>query len=541
MKYVLSVALMGWACLAGADLIIGSPETAPSSVGPNGAVREDWGVAELRLETPDGAHVAAQDYAVSPVPTVVTQIGAGSVNLTQTAYRAPIWPSGVDVVSATVANAGSDEADIRLVVAVPNEMGMGEYVGVLGGRPVLALPRNAQPIRRMKQWGCTGGVVAMPGWAKPEGECDPAFRNISAGMGGVPIEYRFAVPNGQKRSVVLGFCESFHSQPGQRPLVVRVEGAPKQEIDPLATWGRHIPGCVVFDAVDENNDGYLTVCVEPHPTGADKNPILNVIWVFKPETKVDLDAVKRGEKSAEAEYYVSVGGEKDQTLYENGPFAYEWKLAAGQSQTLTFLLGAAGGAVASPKDSPWTPDTLAKAAKDVWTDWFAQGKNLLEPAAEATRKDLARIVLSRVQAAGYFLALPEPAKLDQFSCAQAFQMIAALEDAGINAEAARLLRVFWDKPVAAPFAAFGQQEDGHWQDAVQDPAASAFALQALTRHAKIAGNTWTGPAWPAIQIGAEFLKKPEAQAALTTPEAKPAAESALKDVAEIETSRSASE
>ena len=50
-----------------------------------------------------------------------------------------------------------------------------------------------------------------------------AHRQIRAGMGGVPITYRFAVQTGEKRYVVLGFCESHWAEAGQRPLVINVE------------------------------------------------------------------------------------------------------------------------------------------------------------------------------------------------------------------------------------------------------------------------------------------------------------------------------
>jgi hypothetical protein len=55
------------------DVLIGSPEMTPSSVDPNGVVREDWGTFELRLEDPANAQVAGQEYAVSPLPVVTTQ------------------------------------------------------------------------------------------------------------------------------------------------------------------------------------------------------------------------------------------------------------------------------------------------------------------------------------------------------------------------------------------------------------------------------------------------------------------------------------
>ncbi len=512
---------------ASADVLLGSPEMTPSSVDPNGAVREDWGVFALRIETPPGAQTTGQDYSVAPSPQTLTTSAAGAVALRQTAYRSPIAPAGVDVVEAVIENTGAEAAPVRLAVSLPKEMGLGEAVGVLGGRPVLALPQNATPVRKAKEWGCTGGVVAMPGWAAPEGECDPAFKNISAGMGGVPIEYRFAVPAHEHRKVVLGFCESFHSQAGTRPLAVDVEGTEKTECDPLAAWGRHVPGCLLFDAADADGDGFITVRVSPGSHASDTNPILNVIWVFKPDAVVDLEAVKKGVLSSAAERYVDVGGTNDQTLYEDGPFAYELNLAPGQKQELMFLLAAPESTVPNPKTMTWTSDSLRKAADEIWQDWFKPSATLRRDDAQEQRKAAVRILLCRTQAGGFFLALPEAGRIDQFSQEKAAAMIASLDDWGLFKEAERLLMIDWRKPAPAPFAAFAQKDDGSWEDAAKDPAATAYALQSLTRHALVAkGSDWIVDAWPAIKAGAAYLAKPEAQDALS-PEAKQVAKEAL--------------
>lgn len=126
---------------------------------------------------------------------------------------------------------------------VSEAMQVGETTGSIEGKPSLALPAGLQPIREEREWGCTAGVSALPGWAKPNVPCDPAFRNITAGMGGVPITYRFAVEPGSKRTVVLGFCESYHPTAGQRPMVVQVEGVfPAASQSGLSFPFRSVPG-----------------------------------------------------------------------------------------------------------------------------------------------------------------------------------------------------------------------------------------------------------------------------------------------------------
>ena len=176
------IALVVLAAPARPDLLLGVPDMRPSWVDETGALHEDWGVVALRLETPSGARLVSQRYEVSPAPTVITTFAAGPVTLTATAYRAPIWPDGVDVLTARLRNTGDEEVEARLQLLLPEQVDVGERVGQLGGRAVVGLAGDPQPARRERRWGCTGGVVPMPGWARPEVECDPAFRNIRAGL-----------------------------------------------------------------------------------------------------------------------------------------------------------------------------------------------------------------------------------------------------------------------------------------------------------------------------------------------------------------------
>ena len=353
--------------LAGSDLLLSSPGLTPSKVDSEGVVHEDWGTVALRIREPAGAKITGQRYEQDPVHTAITIVEAGSVTLTQTAYRAPVWPRGIDVLSAQLQNTADEPVDMCLDVIVPEQMTVGESVGMLHGRAVLGLPKGAAPVREARAWGCTGGVVPMPGWARPKGQCDPAFRNISAGMGGVPIIYRFAVPDGSKRTAVLGFCESHWPSAGIRPLEIYVEGAARSEIDPIAAWSQHRPGCLRFDAVDLDRDGRLQVVVAPHPEASDRNTILNVIWVFSPDVYVDTRDVLHGKMTSQAEYYVDVGGEKDQLLYKGGKLTYQLRLEPNAKQELTFFLASPGSpSVPDPENTAWTSDSLRRAAEEVW-------------------------------------------------------------------------------------------------------------------------------------------------------------------------------
>jgi len=393
-RYLVISLVIVWLCAASAgfaDLSIGAPGLAPSTVDAAGGLHEDWGVVTLRLMEPEGTPVVDQRSQPSPLPTiarnVTTNIAVGPILLTSTAYRAPIWPRGVDVLAARVDNDGAAESRVRFQVLLPEQVKVGQRLAVLGGRQVLALPKEPQPVRLERSWGYLAGGVPMPGWGRPEVECDPAFRNIRAGMGGVRIIYRFAVPPGAKRTVILGLCESHHVEAGQRRLLLYVEGAPRIEVDPIAAWGRHVPRCLRFNARDADGDGRLQVVVGPHQQARDRNPILNVIWVFAPDLNVDLNEVLRGEwlgpsgrhpgrrprdLSAAAEYYVDVGGEKDQSLYEEGALIYDLTLAPGAQQELLFLVAPPDAAVPNPERMAWTAESLKQAADDVWRDWGAR-------------------------------------------------------------------------------------------------------------------------------------------------------------------------
>ena len=211
--------------------------------------------------------------------------------------------------------------------------------------------------------------MSLPGWAKPAVECDPAFRNIRAGMGGVPIEYRFKVDSKESFNLVLGWCESHWSQSGQRPVLCEIEGAAAQEVDPVARWGQHQPGAILFAAKDANGDGFLDVAIRPKRGAPDLNPILNAIWLFPSGPALNLERVVRGQVSAEALRCVDVGGEKDQSLEGGGEVEYAVTLPPNGRQELIFLVACPGGSAPLPNQTGWTTDKLRRAAVEVWRDW----------------------------------------------------------------------------------------------------------------------------------------------------------------------------
>lgn len=492
-----------------ADTLIGSPDMPATVVESQGDLREDWGLLGVRIDEPIGWAVSGQEAKIVPVPEVITSGRAGSIQVMSSVYRSPIAPSGVDVLTVSLTHSGGQDTKIRLRLQAPESVIPGLDIATCSGRAVLTLPAENRTLGPERAWGCKGGVVPMPGWASPKSPCDPAFKNISAGMGGVPIVYRFGVEPGARRTVILGLCESFHQATGQRPLILNVEGAPKTEVDPLVLWGQHGPGCIRFDAADANSDGRLEVTVAPHPQALDRNPILNVIWVFKPDQQVNTEDVLAGKMSSVAETYVDVGGSNDQPLYEKGPIVYEIPMGPGSKQTLTFLVASPGSSVPAPDRMLWTPDSLRKAAEDVWQNAFRSqsGSALPEPLQGLALKLVAQVLMTRIQTDDFYLALPGLSGPEGFSFAQASNIIAALDLAGFHREAERLLRVYWDLPAPEPLVFLSQGKDGTWQDKISDSEDSAWALMALVRHGLWTKDTeWTGRAWPSIKAGAEALR-----------------------------------
>jgi hypothetical protein len=356
-----------------AEVSFTSPGLAPTHMDDQGRLVEDWGSITVNVAgtgLPATAPASVQSIRLdSIIPAAQAQSSCGTVGLTVTAFRAPVWPGGLDVLTVRLAETAGQETPVQLSLALPETVHLGLKTVTLGGRAVLGLPAGTRVSQATRDWGWADDAVAMPGWAQPSVDCDPAFRNIRAGLGGVPILYHFKVDPKAKVNVVLGFCESFWAQAGQRPVICQVEGAPTQEVDPLARWGQHRPGATVFAASDANGDGTLDVAVLPKPGAADQNPILNAIWLFSADTSPNLEQVIAGKLNAVALRHVAVGGGNDQSLYAGGRVEYALKLAAHATEELTFLVACPGSSVPPPDQMAWTPEKLRQSAAVVWRDW----------------------------------------------------------------------------------------------------------------------------------------------------------------------------
>lgn len=372
-----AVAVVSWAGLAGAvagaEATFTSPGFEPSKMDDLGRLAVDWGSVSFRLEGVGlGTGAVAKvrgDKLEGGVPAAVAESDFGPARMCVTAYRAPVWPDGVDVLAVKVEDVSGKEQKVTLSLDLPAGARLGSRTVRWKNRAVLSLPADAPLKRVRREWGSDDDAASLVGWGKPAVECDPAFRNIRAGMGGLPIHYRFKLPAATAVQVVLGICESHHAPPGQRPLVCRVEGAPDQQVDPVGKWGRHQPGALAFEGRDANGDGDLDVTVMTPLDAADRNPILNAIWIFPAGNAVRLDQVIAGRMNAVALRYVDVGGPGDQALFEESRIECPLTLPAKGSRTLCFLAACNGASVPSPEEAAWTESSLRSAATAVWRDW----------------------------------------------------------------------------------------------------------------------------------------------------------------------------
>lgn len=364
--------LVSVAALAAGPIEFGSPGFAPSKMNADGRVVEDWGSVGVLLRGEGLAQPAVQAAAVKVddvVPGARAAADYGPVRLSWTAFRAPTYPTGVDVLVVRAEEAKGSPAEVTLALDLPAAAKVGARTVRAGGRVVIALPEPVATDEAAREWGSYDDSNSLKGWGKPQGTCDPAFRNIRAGMGGVPIVYRFAVKPKSAANVVLGFCESHWTEPGQRPLVCRVEGAAEQAVDPVGAWGQHRPGALLFAARDADGDGRLDISVRCAAGAKDRNPILNAIWVFPAGDAPDLAKVVAGQLSTAADRYVDVGGDQDQSLYPPGKAEYRVALGPNEVREWVFLLASQRGQVPLPETTAWTPKSLRQAAVDVWRDW----------------------------------------------------------------------------------------------------------------------------------------------------------------------------
>lgn len=146
---------------------------------------------------------------------------------------------------------------------------------------------SASPLQRLD----SGGVNRD--WAKPPAALDPSLRHIAVHNGGA-ILYELTVPTGTARRVALALCEGWWKEIGQRVQVLRVEGAAPKTVDTVADLGQNKAAAFWFEAKDANGDGKIEIAVEAATQAADKNTILNGLWIFAADQNPDSEALLAG-------------------------------------------------------------------------------------------------------------------------------------------------------------------------------------------------------------------------------------------------------
>jgi hypothetical protein len=153
-----------------------------------------------------------------------------------------------------------------------------------------------------------GGDNGCLAWADPPVGTPQELRGVAWGTNR-PIQYRVGVERGARKRIALGFCESYKRSPRSRLLEVRVEGSASQTVDPMPNGIRNEPVIVLADGSDEDHDGELRVEVHPSPAGPDPNVILNAIWVFPHDSRVDAQEILSGTADRSAEMIIRCGEE----------------------------------------------------------------------------------------------------------------------------------------------------------------------------------------------------------------------------------------
>ena len=169
----------------------------------------------------------------------------------------------------------------------------------------LAPPEPAVPdAHRGKAIEAVGDHAPQRGWAAPQSGADAAFGDVDVGNGH-PLRYRVPVPGVGPYQVFFGLCEGWWDEPGKRVLELKVEGQTRETVDPVQRAGKNCAFVVPVAARDENGNGFIDIEVAAASSAADKNTILNALWVFE-EPPADADVIS-GAAKARARAWLACG------------------------------------------------------------------------------------------------------------------------------------------------------------------------------------------------------------------------------------------
>ena len=214
--------------------------------------------------------------------------------------------------SANRGSAGAAQPRVTVGLDLPTGVKLGQRtVRPRPARAADAVPRNRPGARSQGEWGHCDEAVALPGWRRSRRV--PAIPPSGISAAGDGRSCRSSIGSRSRpralSQVVLGLCESHWVQRNQRPLVCRVEGAPQQQVDPIAKLGpTQAPGVLLFKARDADGDGRLEIQVRSAPGASDRNAILNAIWIFPAESATGLGAGRRWRLECDRDSVCGRGG-----------------------------------------------------------------------------------------------------------------------------------------------------------------------------------------------------------------------------------------
>jgi hypothetical protein len=281
-------------------------------VGSDGGLYYDYGGGRFhdfktrilaRLETQGQKGRIKQSLAHPRIPIVATEQTTGSLTLHQQAWAGgpreediSEWSQRrVDYLWLKVINTGSQPQRGHIVVQIDSHrrLVVSEDKARLFeiGRPEKTFCRlspacdSFQP-PSASQDSAAGAAIEITqspgisrGWATPTVPCDPRFRDVMVGYGR-PLEFTYKVVPDKTYCVGFGLIEGWHSEPGVRPLEIRIEGKAVCSIDLVAEHGKNVPVVLLFDAQDQNRDGVIEMGVHSPGDAEDKNTILTSLWIF---------------------------------------------------------------------------------------------------------------------------------------------------------------------------------------------------------------------------------------------------------------------
>ena len=307
---------------------IGLPDDPHKSiVGSDGGLYYDYGGGRFhdfktrilaRIDTDGPVGAVRQHLHDARTPIVITEQDWGDLTLEQCVWaRAPQcdaidqWSEQrVDYLWLKMVNRSARPASGQIVVQVdPNNRIVANdwQTDLIDPRDPNARFASVSPACATVEYAdpptSTLLIDHQPGahrnWARPAVSCDRRFRDVLVGWSR-PLRFTYPAEPNKTYQVAFGLIEGYHSEPGIRPLDLRIEGRTVRTVDLVGEFGKNHPVVLCFEAHDRNGDGLLQIGVHASDDAEDKNTILSTLMVFDAATPLDAQRVLAGKADDEA-------------------------------------------------------------------------------------------------------------------------------------------------------------------------------------------------------------------------------------------------